>query len=376
MSIDAIRYARKDGTQVERFRVRKITLGKRGPTWGTYDTREEAERQNDIANAMADRIASYTLKDFGENYYICDTNPSTKGKWKNHVLTDPIALVELAGITKDDARGWIRRQCATELRTSVIAINAGIFRYAFKAAMAEDKILTNPLASIWSEVTFMLRNRKASEEAKGIKTAGDQLSRGEVNAVLACQDIPEHARLRIVIFALQGWRRGEFVSLKLEDLHLDSVPPFADIKTGGIGKPRKSRKAYRSIILPEALPLLRRWLELTSGKPNDLGLVFPSERGGWQRQPFQISKRVGKRSVGTNMLSAWLALAGIVRPFRIHDLRHTGGSLMAATAPLAIVQKHLGHASINSTLRYIGSSDAEYANHLWAPAAPKSMPKE
>ena len=45
--------------------------------------------------------------------------------------------------------------------------------------------------------------------------------------------------------------------------------------------------------------------------------------------------------------------AGISEDFRIHDIRHTTGSrILALTGDLKAAQDYLGHASIESTLRY------------------------
>ncbi len=48
-----------------------------------------------------------------------------------------------------------------------------------------------------------------------------------------------------------------------------------------------------------------------------------------------------------------LADAGISTDTRIHDLRHTAASLMVQDhAPLFLIQRQLGHASVSTTQRY------------------------
>jgi integrase len=47
-----------------------------------------------------------------------------------------------------------------------------------------------------------------------------------------------------------------------------------------------------------------------------------------------------------------LAAAGL-RPLRFHDLRHTFGTRMIATADIRRVQEWMGHADIQTTMRYL-----------------------
>lgn len=374
MAIDEVKYQTKAGPVVK-YRVRKSLMGKRGPTWGTYSTREEAEDQNRICNAITSNAANYTLKTFGESLYIVDADRSLQCKWKNHVLNDPISQIELSGITKNDCRGWFKRQLETKLRAAVIGLHVVILRRAFKLAVDEDKIVKSPMDGLTDEIKRTLWNRKALEDAQGKPKARAELSHAELMRIATCEAIPEHARLRIVIFSLQGWRKGEFSSLKLEDLRLDCMPPFADIKTGGLNKPRKSRKPYRSIILPETVPYLKRWLEILPSycHTNKLGLVFPAVQGGYAFNPFSKTVKRNRKTTDVNQLRIWLALAGIKRRVRTHDLRRTGATLLALSgAPLAVIQRHLGHATMASTMGYVAASTDDYARHVWAGAPAQS----
>jgi integrase len=49
---------------------------------------------------------------------------------------------------------------------------------------------------------------------------------------------------------------------------------------------------------------------------------------------------------------AALAAAGL-RPLRFHDLRHTFGTRMIAKADIRRVQEWMGHADIQTTMRYL-----------------------
>ena len=45
--------------------------------------------------------------------------------------------------------------------------------------------------------------------------------------------------------------------------------------------------------------------------------------------------------------------AGSLRPLRFHDLRHTFGTRMIAKADIRRVQEWMGHADIQTTMRYL-----------------------
>jgi integrase len=54
-------------------------------------------------------------------------------------------------------------------------------------------------------------------------------------------------------------------------------------------------------------------------------------------------------------------MAGITRRFRFHDLRHSAASSLAASVPLQVIQRMLGHKSIRMTERYARINDAAVA---------------
>jgi len=73
----------------------------------------------------------------------------------------------------------------------------------------------------------------------------------------------------------------------------------------------------------------------------DDDLVFPGVVGG-HLDGDALSKRYGRT----------LVRAG-VRPLRFHDLRHTFGTRMIGKADVRRVQEWMGHADIQTTMRYL-----------------------
>jgi len=111
--------------------------------------------------------------------------------------------------------------------------------------------------------------------------------------------------------------------------------------------PLKSRKGIRSVPLPtvtvaalrarrSAQETERKLLGETDWHAGDL--VFNTEEGGSVHRST-IARRFHER----------LKAAGI-RPMRLHDLRHTYGSLlMSQGVPLKMISELMGHASIEVT---------------------------
>ncbi len=64
---------------------------------------------------------------------------------------------------------------------------------------------------------------------------------------------------------------------------------------------------------------------------------------------------------------AALARAGL-RPLRFHDLRHTFGTRMIAKADIRRVQEWMGHADIQTTMRYLHYAPREEDARLVAEA--------
>ena len=88
----------------------------------------------------------------------------------------------------------------------------------------------------------------------------------------------------------------------------------------------------------------------------DDDLVFAGELGG-----YLDGSALRRRYI------AALARAGL-RPLRFHDLRHTFGTRMIAKADIRRVQEWMGHADVQTTMRYLHYAPREDDARLVAEA--------
>jgi integrase len=181
--------------------------------------------------------------------------------------------------------------------------------------------------------------------------------------------IDERYKALLLLAAWCGLRLGEALALTRSDVDLDGGTvgidkSAAELKSGKrIVGPPKTKAGIRVVhVPPHVVPALRSHLERFSGL-DETALVFT----GTQGQP------VRRGSLYTAWLRATkkLGLGGV----RLHDLRHTGATLAAATgASTKELMLRLGHASSDAALRYqhaTANRDEAIARALSALAVPE-----
>ena len=172
------------------------------------------------------------------------------------------------------------------------------------------------------------------------------LSVAEVEALAGA--IEERYAALVLLAAWCGLRLGEALALTRADVNLEegSVSidkSAAELKSGEriVGPPKTKAGIRKVFVPPHVRPALAQHLERFSGGPEPSDLVFTSTLG----QPVRRA----------SLYTAWLRATKSVEMdgVRLHDLRHTGATLAAATgASTKELMNRLGHASSDAALRY------------------------
>jgi site-specific recombinase XerD len=156
----------------------------------------------------------------------------------------------------------------------------------------------------------------------------------------------------ILLAYRHGMRASEVCGLKLADL---------DLKAGSISIRRlkgslhtiQPLHQHRGQPLLDETAAVRAWLRKRPTDGSDS--LFTSQKGG------KLDRTQFFRNFQTVAESAGLS----VEKRHPHVLKHSLAShLVAGNANLALIRQALGHRSINSTMAYIGTSDAQAAEAL------------
>jgi integrase len=141
--------------------------------------------------------------------------------------------------------------------------------------------------------------------------------------------------------AFTGLRMGELIALCWRDVDFeDSVVRVRANFAGGQLTTPKSGKVRSVPMAPDVASALAR-LGARQNWTGDDDLVFAGEAGG-----FLDGSALRRRYKAT------LRRAGL-RALRFHDLRHTFGTRMIAKADIRRVQEWMGHADIQTTMKYL-----------------------
>jgi integrase len=235
---------------------------------------------------------------------------------------------------------------------STITLHRALLGGALKQAVSFGLLSRNVVA--------LVKPRREDKENKGRMLTPEQ-GRGLLEAVRG-----DRCEAFYLVLLTAGLRRGEALGLQWSDLELEAV-------TGGAlhvrhqlqwqkGVPTivpvKTRKGVRTIPLPRiAVESLRERRALQATERTLVGdpkwragdLVFNSEEGA----PLH-------HNTITKQFHVHLRNAGL-KSLRLHDLRHTYGSLlMSQGVPLKTISDLMGHASIEVTADiYLHSLDVQ-----------------
>lgn len=287
-----------------------------------------------------------------QDYARIDCKTSTADGYEgviNQYLRPRFGKKLLDEIRRDDVKALINDLIGKELSRNTIRNALCVIRSLFNYAIEEGLLESNPAA----------RLGRFTRSAKTAETKGVALTAYEVQRFLkAAQEIcPEYHPL-LLMAVRAGLRRGELVALLWGDVQLSgdyhNSERFILVQHNYVRrehtttKSKKSRRVDLSRELRNVLVELRdkRLLEAYLKGKNDISdeLVFRSPEGTIL-DPDNLYHRV---------FLPVLAQAGI-RKIRLHDLRHTFGSLLLQNgASIVYVKEQMGHSSIQVTVDTYG----------------------
>ncbi|MEZ5076166.1 MAG: site-specific integrase [Solirubrobacterales bacterium] len=186
------------------------------------------------------------------------------------------------------------------------------------------------------------RNPVSEVEKPPVERSGDieVFSPEEVMALVRAAASEQDAAIYITA-AFTGLRRGELLALRWRDVDFSGqvVRVRASYSDGALTTP-KSGKVRSVPIAPDVAETLAK----LGQRPNWTGdddLVFVGQAGSF------LDGRALRRRYDAALERADL------RKLRFHDLRHTFGTRMIGKADIRRVQEWMGHADIETTMKYL-----------------------
>jgi integrase len=188
----------------------------------------------------------------------------------------------------------------------------------------------------------LTRNAAADVEKFPIRRSGDidVFSPEEVLALVRAAASEPDAAIYLAA-AFTGLRRGELLATRWRDVDFagHTIRVRASYADGALTTP-KSGKVRSVPMAPEVASALAK-LGQRGHSTGDDDLVFVGELGGY------VDGSALRRRYDVAVKTAGL------RPLRFHDLRHTFGTRMIAKADIRRVQEWMGHADIQTTMKYL-----------------------
>lgn len=180
------------------------------------------------------------------------------------------------------------------------------------------------------------------------------LTLGELERVLAAapaadaeqteRDFWPTVRMLILTAARTGMRLGELRALRWEDLDMAAlkVRVSRSFVRGHYGAPKSLRSVRAIPLAPRLVAELDAWhRETPCNQESDLVLAGPYTGRPINRAPVALFFKRALERAGA-------------RPVRIHDLRHTFGTTMAASGNVSLrtIQEWMGHRDLRTTQLY------------------------
>jgi integrase len=331
------KYRLPDGRQVQR-KLGPAWTGRTRPPAG-HLTKRQAEESLRVTLSQAHEgtlsglvRTGVTVADAASEYlrYIekdRERKPSTVQGYRwliNSQILPTFEELRIEDVTSAHIEQWLgvsERRASTK-RKAVVILH-GIFKRAKKV----HGLPSNPVADV---------------EKPPLARSGDieVFSPEEVWALVQAAAGEQDAAIFLTA-AFTGLRMGELLALRWRDADPagSAVRVRASYAAGRLTTP-KSGKVRSVPMAPDVAAALARLGKRESFTGED-ELVFVGMSGG-----FLDGSALRRR------YKAALKRAGL-RPLRFHDLRHTFGTRMIAKADIRRVQEWMGHADVQTTMRYL-----------------------
>lgn len=285
-----------------------------------------------ISDAM-DAEDRWTVTDAATHHvdHLTGVEPGTIAQYRRYIANDlgPLTYLPVVAVETTAVSAWVQWLEARGNRGKTIANKHGWLYSVFARAVAEKRIPANPCEDT------RLPDKAPAEEPVF-------LTRVEFDAIH--QTLTPHWRPLALWLVSTGCRFSEATALRVGDIDAgQSTARITRAWKAKRGAPRlagpKSRAGRRTIDLPpQALDILD--LDRPAGE-----LLFLNT----------VGNRVTYEAFYKRWYAARLKHGIDCSP---HDLRHTCASWMiAAGVPLPVIQAHLGHESITTTVGVYGHLD-------------------
>ena len=362
------KYRLPDGTQVKR-KIGPAWAGRGRPVEGHFTKRlaedwlhdrlEEVRQEAAVSVVVPGRASpaastSVTFAEAAAEYlrfaeHDRGCKPSTVRGYRNAIkvhLLPVFGEMKLEDITVQEIERWragmssvrVERELSNKTKNNLLVLMHAIFRRAMKLY----GLPANPVANV---------------DRFRVRSSGDiqVFSPEEVWALVRAAKSDTDAAIFLTA-AFTGLRRGEVLALRWRDVDFagSTIRVRASYAAGKLTTP-KSGKVRAVPMAPDVGSALAK-LGDRERYTGDDDFVFAGEAG-----PPLDGDALSSRYRDA------LARAGL-RPLRFHDLRHTFGTRMIAKADIRRVQEWMGHADIQTTMKYLHYAPREEDAELVAEA--------
>jgi integrase len=311
------------------------------PAPQTFATKSRADRwlatkrtELDAGTTHDDKAGDRPLREWWAGYWRSTQSrkPYTRLGYETawRLRIEPrFGSIPVRGIKPTHVDDWVADMIDQGLSVSKLAESLGVLKRVLDRVVRDRVIATNPCS-----LRAVSLPKRSQIERPVLSPADVEMLAEAVNH--------ESDRVLVRLLAFGGLRINECFALQWSDVDLERKTlavrqSIADVNGRLIVGPTKTY-AMRTITVPDAL---RAQLLTLRNSQSPIDLVFPSRGGGYRRYS-NWRRDVWNPACETSGVTA-----------RPHDLRATCASLLIdAGASPKDVQAHLGHESVETTMRW------------------------